>query len=48
MKEISGAFLATFAAQPMDPRALDTFMSRVREVAGADVTVEPNYIRKLF
>ncbi|MGZ3686014.1 MAG: hypothetical protein ACXVCI_19320, partial [Bdellovibrionota bacterium] len=48
VKEIGEAFLATFAAQPLDPHALDTFMSRVKEVAGADVTVEPNYIRKLF
>lgn len=42
------AYLATFAADPTDPRALDTFMSRVKEVAGADVIVEPNYIRKMF
>jgi hypothetical protein len=46
--EIGDAFLATFAAEPRDPHALDTFVSRVKEVAGADVTVEPNYLRKLF
>jgi hypothetical protein len=46
--EIGEAFLATFAAEPTDPRALDSFMSRVKEVAGADVMVEPNYLRKLF
>ena len=46
--EIGEAFLATFAAEPKDPRALDGFMSRVKEVAGSEVTVEPNYLRKLF
>lgn len=48
VKPIGDTYLATFAAEPRDPRALDTYVSRVREVAGADVTVEPNYIRKLF
>jgi hypothetical protein len=48
VKPIGEAFLATFQAKPEDPRALDAYMSKVREVAGARVTVEPNYIRKLF
>jgi hypothetical protein len=44
----SDAFLATFASQPQNPRALDTYMSQVKQVAGTNVTVEPNYIRKAF
>jgi hypothetical protein len=48
VSEIGEAYLATFAADPTDPRALDAFMKRVREVAGADLIVEPNYIRKMF
>lgn len=48
VKQIGDAFLATFAAQPQDPRALDEYVGRVRAVAGAGVMVEPNYIRRLF
>ncbi len=50
VKEIAeSTYLATFTARPNDPRALDDFVSRVREMAGADsMTVEPNYIRKIF
>jgi len=48
VKQIGEAFLATFSSKPEDPRALDAYLSRVKEVAGADVTVEPNYIRKMF
>ena len=42
------SFLATFDARPEDPLALDGYLKQVKEVAGADVPVEPNYIRKLF
>lgn len=48
VEPVGDAFLATFTAQPADPRALDTIMNRVKEVAGAEVTVEPNYLRKVF
>jgi hypothetical protein len=48
VKELGEATLATFPARPQDPRALDAIMARVREVAGAGVTVEPNYLRRLF
>ena len=41
-------FLATFTAEPENPRALDAYVSRLREVAGAEISVEPNYIRKVF
>lgn len=48
VKAIGEAFLATFTSQPENPHALDSYVSRVKQVAGATVTVEPNYIRKLF
>jgi len=48
VKAVGEAYLATFTARPEDPRALDGFMARVHEVAGADINVEPNYIRKMF
>lgn len=49
VKELGeGAFLATFEAQPADPRALDTNVAKVQELAGVEITVEPNYIRKIF
>jgi hypothetical protein len=49
VKELGeGAFLATFEAQPADPRALDSHVAKVQELAGVEITVEPNYIRKIF
>lgn len=49
VKELQGGgYLATFSADPSDPMALDTYKARVQELAGVEITVEPNYIRKLF
>jgi|GEM_PF-5213137 len=49
VKELDGdAYLATFNAQPSNPRALETHVAKVQELAGVDISVEPNYIRKLF
>lgn len=42
------AYLATFQARPTDPKALDVSLARVQELAGVDITAEPNYIRKIF
>lgn len=41
-------YLATFEAQPSDPRALEANVAKVQELAGVELTVEPNYIRKIF
>lgn len=49
VKELDGdAFLATFRAQPDNPRALEAHSAKVQELAGVDITMEPNYIRKIF
>ncbi len=49
VKELDGdAFLATFRAQPDNPRALEAHTAKVQELAGVDIAMEPNYIRKIF
>jgi hypothetical protein len=41
-------FLATFAALPDDPRALEQFKERLLASADFELVIEPNYIRKIF
>jgi len=49
VKELEGnAYLATFDAQPGNPRALDSYTARVQELAGVEIAVEPNYLSKIF
>jgi hypothetical protein len=48
VKPVGEAFLATFEARPQDPKALDSYIAKVREVAQTDISIEPNYIRKMF
>ena len=48
LKPVGAAFLATFPARPQDPRALETYIARVKELAQVDFPVEPNYLRKMF
>lgn len=48
VKKVGEDFLATFSAQPENPRALDEFMARVKKAVGTEVVVEPNYVRKMF
>ena len=48
LRAIDGAVIATFEARPNEPKALDGYLARVKEILGANVTVEPNYVRKLI
>jgi hypothetical protein len=48
LKTVGDAVVATFESRPHDPKALDDYLARVRELVGAEVTVEPNYIRRLI
>lgn len=48
LKALDGAVIATFESRPNEPKALDGYLSRVKEILGANVTVEPNYVRKLI
>lgn len=48
VKELGGAFLATFEARPEDPNALHSYIARVRELSEGTINIEPNYIRKAF
>jgi hypothetical protein len=47
VKKRGAGYLATFPAAPEDPRALDSFIERVRESSGVALVIEPNYIRRL-
>lgn len=47
IKKIGDNFLVTFTAQPQNPQALDSFLTRVK-AAVSGLVVEPNYIRRLF
>ncbi|MGE3263429.1 MAG: hypothetical protein AB7K68_16750 [Bacteriovoracia bacterium] len=47
IKKVGEGFLVTFQAEPENPLALDSFLSRVKS-AVAGLVVEPNYIRRLF
>lgn len=47
-KIMGAAVLATFPARPEDPKALDDYLARVRGIVGPDVTIEPNYLRKII
>ncbi|RZA06105.1 MAG: hypothetical protein EOP11_11175 [Proteobacteria bacterium] len=48
LKPAGDAVVATFESRPHDPKALDDYMARVREILGTEVTIEYNYIRKLI
>jgi hypothetical protein len=48
LKTVGDTVVATFESRPHDPKALDDYLSKVRELVGAEVTVEYNYIRKLI
>ncbi len=49
VKELGeGAFLATFEARPLDPKALEEDIARVQELAGVEISAEPNYIGRVF
>lgn len=48
VKKSGDNFLATFPALPDDPRAVETFRQRLIASADFELTIEPNYIRKLY